>query len=128
MECQYKSGLAIEQGHGRLTLNAYAIAMRLVQILLPVYDNAGRPCPKGLVEQVRQELTDMFGGVTLYLRSPAVGAWEKDSGAVCRDDVILVEVMVDATERAWWTDYRHELEQRFSQDQILIRATDVDML
>lgn len=102
--------------------------MRLVQIFLPVYDNAGRPFPKDLVDQVRQELTDVFGGVTLYLRSPAVGAWEKESGDVCRDDIILVEVMVDETDAAWWADYRQQLEQRFSQDTILVRATDVDVL
>jgi hypothetical protein len=102
--------------------------MRLIQILLPLYDNAEQPFPKRLFEQVRQELTDTFGGVTLYLRSPAVGAWENESGAVRRDDVILVEVMVDAVDAAWWTAYRQELEQRFSQDRILIRATDVDVL
>lgn len=102
--------------------------MRLVQIFLPLYDNTGRPFSKCLVDQVRQELTDIFGGVTLYLRSPAVGAWEKESGDVRRDDVILVEVMVEATDPTWWTTYRQELEQRFSQDKILIRATDVDVL
>lgn len=102
--------------------------MRLIQILLPLYDNAGQPFPKRLVDQVRQELTDNFGGVTLYLRSPAVGAWENESGAVCRDDVILVEVMVQSIDGAWWTSYRQELEKRFSQDSILIRATDVDVL
>lgn len=102
--------------------------MRLVQILLPLYDNADRPFSKSLVDQVRQELTDIFGGVTLYLRSPAVGAWEKESGDVCRDDVILVEVMVEGMDVAWWTTYRQELEQRFSQDKILIRATEVDVL
>lgn len=102
--------------------------MRLVQIFLPLYDNTDRPFSKSLVDQVRQELTDMFGGVTLYLRSPAVGAWEKESGDICRDDVILVEVMVDVTDTAWWTTYRQELERRFSQDKILVRATDVDVL
>jgi hypothetical protein len=102
--------------------------MRLVQILLPLYDNAGRPFSKDLVTQVRQELTDLFGGVTLYLRSPAVGAWEREPGEVCRDDVILVEVIVDSTDAAWWTAYREELELRFRQDRILIRATDVDVL
>lgn len=102
--------------------------MRLIQILLPLYDNAGQPFPKRLVDQVRQELTDAFGGVTLYLRSPAVGAWESESGAVCRDDVILVEVMTEAVDAAWWRTYRQGLEQRFSQDVVLIRASDVDML
>lgn len=102
--------------------------MRLIQILLPLYDNAGRSFPKCLVDQVRRELTDTFGGVTLYLRSPAVGAWESESGAVCRDDVILVEVMVEAADATWWSTYRLELERRFSQDKIVIRASDVDIL
>ncbi|TCS37377.1 hypothetical protein EDC30_104180 [Paucimonas lemoignei] len=102
--------------------------MRLIQILLPLYDNAGQAFPRRLLDQVRQELTDAFGGVTLYLRSPAVGAWENDKGAVCRDDVILVEVMVETTDASWWNVYRQELEKRFSQDRILIRATDVDVL
>jgi len=102
--------------------------MRLIQIFLPLYNNTGRPFPKCLVDQVRRELTDAFGGVTLYLRSPAVGAWESESGAVCRDDVILVEVMVDAVDAAWWSTYRQELERRFSQDKIVIRASDVDIL
>lgn len=102
--------------------------MQLIQILLPLYDNAGQPFSKGLLDQIRGELTDTFGGVTLYLRSPAVGAWESDSGAVCRDDVILVEVMAEAVDTAWWSTYRQELEQRLRQDKIVIRATDVDIL
>lgn len=102
--------------------------MRLVQIFFPLYDNAGHPFSRILLDQVRQELTDIFGGVTLYLRSPAVGAWEKESGDVCRDDVILVEVMAEATDAAWWATYRQELEQRFSQEKLLIRATDVEIL
>lgn len=102
--------------------------MRLIQILLPLYDNAGQLFPKGFVDQIRRELTDNFGGVTLYLRSPAVGAWESESGAICRDDVILVEVMIEAVDAAWWSTYRQELERRFSQDKIIIRATDVAIL
>lgn len=102
--------------------------MRLIQILLPLYDNAGQPFSKSLVDQVRRELTDTFGGVTLYLRSPAVGAWESETGDVRRDDVILVEVMIESIDAAWWTTYRQDLEQRFKQDRILIRATDVDLL
>lgn len=102
--------------------------MRLVQILLPLYDNAGQPFAKSQFEEVRRELTEIFGGVTLYLRSPAVGAWEKESGDVRRDDVILVEVMVEATDAAWWARYREELERRFRQERLLVRAIDVGVL
>jgi hypothetical protein len=38
--------------------------MYLVQILLPVYDNDGRPFPASSYADVRRELTERFGGLT----------------------------------------------------------------
>ncbi len=102
--------------------------MHLIQLLLPLYDNHESPFPKSLFDAVRTKLTEQFGGVTFYVRSPAVGAWEDDSGAVQRDDVILLEVMADRVDRDWWTSYRQSLEGRFEQDEILIRATRVQRL
>jgi hypothetical protein len=37
--------------------------------------------------------------------------------------VVIVEVMADELDRAWWAGYRRVLESRFRQDEILIRAT-----
>lgn len=102
--------------------------MHLIQLLLPLYDNDDAPFAKSMFDGVRAELTETFGGVTAYVRSPAVGAWEDDSGAVQRDDVILLEVMADTVDHPWWTAYRKTLEQRFGQDEILIRATDAQRL
>ena len=102
--------------------------MRLVQILLPLFDNQRQAFPKAFFDQVREELTKEFGGVTAFVRSPAVGVWENDEGAVCRDDIVLFEVMVDAVDRAWWKAYRHRLERQFNQDAILIRATEAEIL
>ena len=102
--------------------------MRLVQILLPLYDNQRQPFPKAFFDRVREGLTKQFGGVTAFVRSPAVGVWENESGAVCRDDIVLFEVMVDGVDRAWWETYRRMLEQQFNQDAILIRATEVELL
>jgi hypothetical protein len=62
------------------------------------------------------------------VRSPAVGIWKDDAGEVCRDDVILFEVMADALDREWWLAYRRKLERRFDQDEILIRASAVERL
>ena len=56
--------------------------MRLVQILLPLYDNQRKPFPRAFFDHVREELTKQFGGVTAFVRSPAVGVWENDAGAV----------------------------------------------
>ena len=81
-----------------------------------------------MFDAVRAELADRHGGVTAYLRSPAVGLWEDDEGECVRDDVLLFEVMVDAIDRSWWFDYRRELERRFAQDEILLRASSVERL
>lgn len=102
--------------------------MHLVQIFLPLYDNAGKTFPKALHDAVRTELADRFGGVTAFLHSPAVGAWEDDQGAVQRDEVVLFEVMTGQIDHRWWADYRVALQQRFQQDEVLIRASAVERL
>jgi hypothetical protein len=44
--------------------------MNLVEILLPVRDNAGATFPKSSFDLVKNELTDRFGGQTAFTRSP----------------------------------------------------------
>lgn len=100
----------------------------LVQLFLPLYDNEGQRFPKKAFDEVRAQLLDRFGGVTAYVRSPAVGAWEDDDGEVCRDDVILFEVMAEELDRAWWASFRGSLEARFRQDEVLVRASPVERL
>ncbi|GAC1423746.1 MAG: hypothetical protein NVSMB6_24890 [Burkholderiaceae bacterium] len=102
--------------------------MKLLQIFLPLYDNGDKAYPKAMFDRVRSELADAFGGVTAFLRSPAVGLWEDAAGEVQRDDVVLFEVMTDDLDRNWWQHYRHDLQDRFRQQSILVRATDVEML
>jgi hypothetical protein len=75
----------------------------LVQILLPVFDNHGAPQPPKLFQQVSQELTERFGGLTPFTRAPAEG-------------------------RPWWEEYRRKLEQRFRQEAIVVRAQEVEQL
>jgi hypothetical protein len=102
--------------------------MKLLQIFLPLYNNQGLPFPKAIFDKIREDLAKRFGGVTAFVRSPAVGVWENDAGAVCHDDVVLFEVIVDAVDRDWWSSYRGKLERQFSQDSILIHATDIEIL
>jgi hypothetical protein len=101
--------------------------MFLVQFLLPLYDNSGQRFGTDRFAAVTDELTDRHGGVTAYTRSPARGSW-KEGGEVDRDDVVMFEVMVDGLDRAWWTEYRKKLEQRFSQEEIVVRATAFERL
>ena len=104
--------------------------MHLVQILLPLYDDEGRPFGRAPFDGVRRELTERFGGATLYLRAPAEGVWRDPDGGVDRDDVVILEVMdaeLDAG-RAWWAEYRAELERRFRQDEVVVRAVPMQRL
>jgi len=103
--------------------------MQLLQILLPVFDNAGQRFDHGKFDALRQELTERFGGVTAFVQSPAQGLWkDRQSGTTAHDDMILVEVMVETLDRRWWKAYRTRLEQSFAQDEIVIRAIDCQRL
>jgi hypothetical protein len=101
--------------------------MYLVQILLPLTDNAGRRFDDAAFRHVRKELSDRFGGVTSFTRAPAQGMW-KEGGHVNRDDIVVFEVMARDIDRSWWEHYRADLEQRFDQETIVVRAIRVDML
>ena len=94
----------------------------LVQILLPLRDNEGRPFTGNLHGKTRHELLERFGGVTTHQRAPAQGLWKSEEGEVAQDEVVIFEVMVERVERDWWRQYRKTLEVRFRQDAIVIRA------
>ncbi|TMJ04075.1 MAG: hypothetical protein E6G97_07735 [Alphaproteobacteria bacterium] len=101
--------------------------MQLIQILLPLYDNSGEPLPAELFSEVRQQLADRFGGLTTYSRAPAQGLW-KDDGETHHDDIVVFEVMAARLDAAWWGEYRRNLEARFRQREIVIRAQETVVL
>jgi hypothetical protein len=101
----------------------------LIQILLPQRDNdSGERFPRAAYDRVRGELTERFGGVTAYLRSPASGLWVDDGGGVERDDMVIVEVMARHLEPEWWRLYKEELRRRFRQDELLVRCIRCDVI
>ena len=102
--------------------------MFLVEFLLPVSDNDGNRIGKDEFDRVRRELTERFGGVTAFMRSPAIGHWADEIGSVSRDELVGFEVMTETLDRAWWRAYRDELEGRFRQEEIVVRATEFERL
>ena len=102
--------------------------MFLVQLLLPLYDNAGRRIPHERFGQLRDELTQRYGGITAFLRSPAQGAWKETGGDIDLDEVVMCEVMVNELDRAWWSAYRKTLEERFGQRELVVRASPLERL
>ncbi len=99
----------------------------LVQILLPTYDNNGRRFAANQYNEVRAKLTDNFGGLTAYTRAPAQGFWNTGN-AIKRDDILVVEVMVESLDRQWWTSYKRALEKLFQQEDIVVRAQTYEAL
>ena len=104
------------------------MTMHLVQILLPIHDNAQEPFPREDYRRVRQELTEKFGGITVYTRAPAEGHWKLNENHTSRDDIVIFEVMASDLDEPWWRKYRHELEERFRQDVIVVRAQQTRLL
>jgi hypothetical protein len=102
--------------------------MHLVQLLLPLITSAGTRVGEAAFAAVRRELTEKFGGVTAYMRAPAVGLWTDENGHVARDEVIMVEVVVDELDRPWWISYRETLAGRFGQEVVHARAMRIERL
>ena len=100
----------------------------LVQVLLPMQRQDGSSVGADEFARVRVELTERFGGVTAYTRSPATGLWKTADDEIERDQVIMVEVVVDEFDRGWWLAYRGHLETRFSQEKIHTRALAIELI
>jgi hypothetical protein len=77
---------------------------------------------------IQKTLTSRFGGTTAFFRVPAEGLWEEDTGIVCRDKIVIVEVVVDILEPGWWDQFRKMLEKEFAQESIQILAQEVQKL
>jgi hypothetical protein len=100
----------------------------LIEIFLPLYDNNKTPFATALFDRVRDELTEKFGGITAFQRSPAHGVWKKGSGRESHDEIVIFEVMAEQIDRRWWTKYRKDLESRFQQEKLVVRVSKVDLL
>lgn len=96
--------------------------MFLVQVLLPLNRNDGTRQPPALFTEVRDELVARFGGLTAYARAPALGLWNGEGERTERDDVVIVEVMSERIDHAWWAGFRQRLERRFEQESVVVRA------
>jgi hypothetical protein len=119
-----------------MSVNAWQLAlqlplirkMHLIHLLLPLHDNNQRAFEPKQFQAVRNELTEKFGGITAFVRSPAVGLWKEDRDNINRDEVIMFEIVSDDLNENWWRDYREKLEADFRQEEVLIWAAEVSRL
>jgi hypothetical protein len=54
--------------------------------------------------------------------------WKRPDGGIDGDEVVMVEVATHELDRAWWAEYRRELERQFSQETIFLRAIRIETL
>ena len=101
---------------------------KLFQILLPLYDNEGEPFSDELYQAIRIELTERFGGLTAYSRSPATGLWKNGEDELTADKIIVYEVIADEVEKKFWKSFREILKAQFKQDDLIIRCTNIEVV
>ncbi len=99
--------------------------MHLIEILLPLRDENGEPFPAAYYDDLA--ITDTFGGVTSFLRSPAEVRWH-GGGAMQREDIAVMEVMANSLDRTWWRALRDELQAKFRQEELIVRCHDIELL
>lgn len=99
--------------------------MHLVKILLPA---AGDRFERRAFDSIAQELSERFGGATLYARAPATRLWMESPAKTAHDDIVVCEVMVETLEPEWWRQYRRGLEQAFAQDELVVRSQEIKRL
>jgi hypothetical protein len=100
----------------------------LIQLLLPIVRVAEPNQLHTPLRQTREELAARFNGLTAYVRSPAKGVWTAPDGHTEQDDVVMMEIVTETFDRAWWRTYAATLAARFQQDTIHLRAVPIEML
>jgi hypothetical protein len=100
----------------------------LIQFLLPTRPLDGARPHRDLLQRTHDEIVERFGGLTAYLRSPAAGVWTSPEGRLEEDSVVMIEVLARSFDTGWWRGYVKVLEERFDQESIHVRATEVQVL
>ncbi|MCE7063493.1 hypothetical protein [Dyadobacter sp. CY343] len=101
--------------------------MQLIQVFIPIYDQAGSRFEQRFFDQLKEKLTGRFGGVTIYQRAPATGLWKEGNEAV-HDEMVIYEVMAQELDLDFWKSYKADLEMQFQQQQILIRSSEINVI
>jgi inorganic pyrophosphatase len=100
----------------------------MIQLFLPVKDQNGKPFAKSLYRNLNVQLLKKFGGLTVYARSVATGFWENDNGNKVKEEVLIYEVMTAHVEEKYWKKLKSSLQEKFSQQEIMIISSQIALL
>jgi hypothetical protein len=102
--------------------------MYLIQVLIPVHHKNGSWVPADEFVRLRRLLSETFGELTVFSRSPARGLWKDPKDASEKDDVVVFEVTTATLDRSWWALIRQALEARLGPEMIVIRSQAIELL
>jgi inorganic pyrophosphatase len=89
-----------------------------VELMLPAEASNGKPFPPAYFSQLKTQLTEKFGGLTCYTRSP-LGYW-KDKGKIINQALVVYEILTRELDQSYWQKLKEKLEKKFHQQEILI--------
>jgi hypothetical protein len=104
--------------------------MNIYTLYLPLTYNDGTPIERATFEQIRNELTAMFGALTATSSAaPLEGVWVYE-GVSYQDKIIKIEVITEGNVRTeqFFSSYRETLKERLQQLDILITVQEIRTL
>jgi inorganic pyrophosphatase len=101
---------------------------KLIQVYLPKYQPDGKPFSSAMFQKVKAELTEKFGGLTIYAQAPAEGLWKEDEQHTVSDEIIIYEILAPSIDLKYWKAYKTKLQKQFKQEELLIRCSSISIL
>ena len=105
-----------------------AVKDTLVQLFVPLYDQAGKAFPENYYTKLTARLKEKFGGVTIYSRSPATGLWKQEGAKTVQDKLLIYEILSSTIDNSYWQELKVQLEKQFNQDELLVLLTKIRKL
>nr|WP_295932203.1 hypothetical protein [uncultured Dyadobacter sp.] len=99
-----------------------------MQIFVPTADRQGTRFPQQYYTDLKQELAGLYGGVTIYARSPVKGIWKPDNNSIEADDLIIFEVLVNQLDLSYFSSLKARLEATFKQNELLMRYFGISLV
>ena len=104
--------------------------MRKYEIYLPLKYNDSKDIEPEKIKQIKQELVEMFGAITVSsLSSPYQGTW-KYGGVEYIDDIIKVEIVAsgDKLTKGFLKEFKERVKESLQQIDILITTHGIQVI
>ena len=102
--------------------------MYQIELYLPLYNNDKKAFPTSHYESVKQNLSDKFGGITMYSRTPVIGLWKESQESIVKDDLVIYEIISEKLDESFWQEYKFMLQSLFQQEAIIIKSSKIKLL